>query len=1441
MLDSLASHALTLDVPSENAAFMALTTPLRETLAPFASSVVPGVPGSQRAVACFEGILRKWTAVERWFCSSKSYADAIEPLRKAHANDATGVLDVCRSHEQLRLSTFIVMKIISAIDVGSWLNPRVSGTTEKHGSYLAGMENLIAEIGAMEASHDNYAEVAYHARKLLMQESLLSVEERKEKVKVVASKMTRQKSSQWRSDVTDLLGDQTPMVDILFPLLKSSSSDVEMIGLVEVFIRRLYQTFAVKDFVRDDTKRLLKFSFLEKESEGTVNTLSTVTSLVELTRVVSSGSLNKMDESSDGDSDHGGVIVNGTMRVPPKTVRTGVCVVFDDLKDLLDSSRLDDLWKCLPKASSPDVPVNVLYFLFLNSTVDAAEESHTSVASNIEEILSNYHANLRDIGIRGVTFVLNQEHDALEEYRAPAMFTYRFPSFSEIALYRGIDPIRAPLLDLGRVTENFHTRSLGARLTAACQAHLYEANPRKNALAQDPKASKSSRIFVRVVSFVSGFTSAVFERILVDSLNALDLCTLKKRSDNHVFINVETDSQNCVLDAVNVEQVVAGVLKLQGERITTLGVAEVESRIVCRLSRDSLPIALRLVASNPTGYVHVMSTYVEASAESGKERVFKLIGGTKASLASTADSSWEGQSIQSPYPLTRPFDAQRKAALKSSDTLYAYDLPALIEAAIEEQWEQASEKGGIEGDIRAAARPAIVMQTTELVVRKKYSDPASPWSLQDYFDGKLELVQERRGAGMNDVGMIAWLIELKTVEYPMGREIVLIANDITFKAGSFGTREDVVFKLASEYSRARRIPRLYAAANAGARIGLAEGVKKLFRVAFKEQDKPESGFDFLYVTKEDNAKLGSDVVLTEPATLNGEDVYRITDIIGHEPDLGVENLRGSGLIAGETSAAYDDIFTMTIVLGRSVGIGAYLVRLGQRTIQRENESPIILTGYQALNKLMGVEVYSTNDQLGGPAIMHPNGISHIVEADHFRAIKAAAKWLSFVPSTRGGYLPIADIRGLDTLDRAIGFTPVKGTPYDPRHMLSGGEDDNGVWQSGFFDKGSFVETLSEWAKAVVVGRARLGGIPMGVIVTENRTVETVKPADPADVKASESIIREAGGVWFPNSAYKTATAIKDFKTEDLPLMIFANWRGFSGGQRDMFDEVLKYGSMIVDAFVAYEQPIFVFIPPHGEIRGGAWVVLDPTINEDVMEMYACKESARGGVLEANGTASVKYRTKDLVATMHRLDDKLKELDVQLSAADGDHRAVVERSIKKRENSLLPVYEQIAVRFCELHDTPGRMKAVGAIAEAVAWKEARSFFYWRLRRKLAEFDLRRKVIEASKVGRHDRVLSASSASKLVKEWYTSSSSTSKWEDDKVVLSWMAENNALLEQRVLAYSKECVGREVLDVLTRGGMTGKIGTEGIIEGLRMAMERMAPEERNAFRTKLKDQVGL
>ena len=44
--------------------------------------------------------------------------------------------------------------------------------------------------------------------------------------------------------------------------------------------------------------------------------------------------------------------------------------------------------------------------------------------------------------------------------------------------------------------------------------------------------------------------------------------------------------------------------------------------------------------------------------------------------------------------------------------------------------------------------------------------------------------------------------------------------------------------------------------------------------------------------------------------------------------------------------------------------------------------------------------------------------------------------------------------------------------------------------------------------------------------------------------------------------------------------------------------------MIVDALRTYKQPVFVYLPPGAELRGGAWVVIDSAINADMIEMCA---------------------------------------------------------------------------------------------------------------------------------------------------------------------------------------------------------------------------------------------
>ena len=61
-------------------------------------------------------------------------------------------------------------------------------------------------------------------------------------------------------------------------------------------------------------------------------------------------------------------------------------------------------------------------------------------------------------------------------------------------------------------------------------------------------------------------------------------------------------------------------------------------------------------------------------------------------------------------------------------------------------------------------------------------------------------------------------------------QVVAIANDITFSSGAFGPKEDAVFRAVTEFALEERLPIVYLAANSGARVGLANELKKAFKV-----------------------------------------------------------------------------------------------------------------------------------------------------------------------------------------------------------------------------------------------------------------------------------------------------------------------------------------------------------------------------------------------------------------------------------------------------------------------------------------------------------------------------------------------------------------------------------------------------------------------------------
>ncbi len=762
---AISAHARALKDPTEKSSFLALIKPVMDAAAPYANCSKPGTGGPERVLQGFLNLLRKWIDIERWFCDGKPYADIVDFLRKSNKDNYQHVLEACRSHCGLPTTTGIMIRIIDAI-----AEAMRSDSTEKasYTSVVAGAQSLgdvvpcLSEIGSMASSE--YSLVSLKARKLLLQENLPSFESRKERisqtVKVLGSAITNSKE-QTPDDVTNFLDENVPLTDVLYPLLRSATDDGERLALVELYLRQLYRTQSLKDFERDPEQSCVKFMQTAKQSEQVFDTSTSVSSMVELKRQLSHSSMERMNNSDNRQGD-----------APASSPRIAVAKLTDSTANIQSVAAFEKIlssfpqfMKSLPKCESG--PRNVLYIVVLNEKIDQEPGAMDKRASQLESILAFFKEQLEQADIGRVSFVFDYALD-IDEYRLPSIFTYRAQyGYKEDTLFRNIEPVYAHQLHLNRLAKNFTVERLDYRQTSKINVHLYKATPRPVAIEEDKKANKSPRIFVRALSYIIEFTSTSFEKMLVDSLNALDIKVHEQGfcKDNHLFMNLDSDYERIMLDPVLVEQTVVNVLKRHGGRISALGVTEVETRLVCRLDADSPPIAVRMVASNPTGYVHVMNTYIEAADTPLSEPVFKLIGGAKGNLASSGDSSWEGMKISSPYPLTRPFDAQRNAALRASDSLYCYDLPALFEAAVEQQWSYALEREGIEIGVGATSRPLMVTYTSELVVQKK-KDLSASWTMADYMDDELELVQTQRKAGSNDVGMVAWLMTLNTVEYP---------------------------------------------------------------------------------------------------------------------------------------------------------------------------------------------------------------------------------------------------------------------------------------------------------------------------------------------------------------------------------------------------------------------------------------------------------------------------------------------------------------------------------------------------------------------------------------------------------------------------------------------------------------------------------------------------
>ncbi|CAK1546473.1 unnamed protein product [Leptosia nina] len=1347
-----------------------------------------GIRGRMKAAV--HDLLKQYHQVETNF-QLGSYDKNVMALRDRYKDDMQAVANMIFSHNQVSKKNLLVTMLIDHL----WSNE--PGLTDE----LAATLNELTSLHRAEHSR-----VALRARQVLIAAHQPAYELRHNQMESIFLSAVDMYGHDFHPEnLQKLILSETSIFDILHDFFYHTNAAVCNASL-EVYVRRAYTSYDItclQHLALSGELGVVHFQFVLPT--GHPNRIPISQSEIELSAA----------------QDQEGVPAElSTAAMRKCHHRTGALAAFDSFEQFVEYSdeildlvhdfastatvRREDL-QALQEGSESrdstsinvgmdyikiveeDVPLEPIHILMIGIR-DSGEADDGAVSRRFGHFCRAHTRELHQKRIRRITFML------LIKRQFPKFFTYRARNdFREDTIYRHLEPASAFQLELYRM----RSYDLEALPTSNQKMHLYlgKAKVKKGQEVTD------FRFFIRSIirhqDLITKEASFEYlqnegERVLLEAMDELEVAyshPLAKRTDcNHIFLNF---GPTILIDPTKIEESVIGMVMRYGPRLWKLRVLQAEIRFTLRTGPGMPTKTIRLCLSNGSGYSLDVYSYEEVSDSKTGVIIFQSYGPKQGPM--------HGLPISTPY-VTKDYLQQKRFLATSQGTTYVYDIPDMFRQMVENQWRDYIEQGIVDGP-----RPDNVMSLVELVMEN---------------DGERRIVEVTRLPGQNNVGMVAWRITLNTPEYPEGRDIVLIANDLTYYMGSFGPQEDWVYFRASEYAREHKIPRIYVSVNSGARIGVAEEVKSEFQVAWIDAEHPERGFKYLYLSPEAYSRLGPmGSVKTSLIEDEGEARYKITDVIGKEDGLGVECLRDAGLIAGETAQAYEDIVTISVVTCRAIGIGSYVVRLGHRVIQVES-SYIVLTGYMALNKLLGKPVYASNNQLGGIQIMYNNGVTHAVAPSDLEAIGTTVKWLSYIPKDKLSIVPM--LRSADPIDRPVEWVPPRAA-HDPRLILTGEGN-----RLGFFDAGSFDEIMRPWAQTVIAGRARLGGIPVGVIAVETRTVELTLPADPANLDSEAKTVQQAGQVWFPDSSYKTAQAINDFSREGLPIIIFANWRGFSGGQKDMYEQILKFGAEIVRALRGATAPVLVYIPPGAELRGGAWAVVDPSVNGTRMEMYADND-ARGGVLEPEGIVEVKFKQRDIVKTMHRLDPELLRLGARISElkeqikdisknldrrgsvdevlikTDAGRQAeskirdlesellVAEKNAKTREKELASVYHQIAIQFAELHDTAERMLEKGCIFDIVPWKHSRRILYWRLRRLLRQNQQEMRVQNATGPSVDQRAAAAT-----LRRWFTEDrgeTQSHQWEhDNEAVCLWLeqqaAEPDSVLERNLRAIKQDAI---------------------------------------------------
>ncbi len=320
-------------------------------------------------------------------------------------------------------------------------------------------------------------------------------------------------------------------------------------------------------------------------------------------------------------------------------------------------------------------------------------------------------------------------------------------------------------------------------------------------------------------------------------------------------------------------------------------------------------------------------------------------------------------------------------------------------------------------------------------------------------------------------------------------------------------------------------------------------------------------------------------------------VIGINDSGGARIQEGIKSLGGYGEIFQRNVDLSGVVPQISLIMGPCAGGAVYSPALTDFVFMVDSSSYMFVTGPDVVKSVTNEVV--TKEDLGGSKVhTKKTGVADLAFENDMLCLFETRRLLSFLPLSNTDEVPFLHTgddpkRREESLNDIVPIDSAK--PYDMQSIIE-----------KVVDNGDFFEIKKDYAKNIIVGFARIGGMSVGIVANQPLYL-----AGCLDIAASQ----------------KAARFIRFCDCFNIPIVSFVDVPGFLPGRDQEYGGIIKHGAKLLYAYAEASVPKITVITR--KAYGGAYIVMSSKhLKGDVNYAWANAEIA---VMGSKGAVEVLFR------------------------------------------------------------------------------------------------------------------------------------------------------------------------------------------------------------------------